>query len=382
MKILHLIINHQVMERVLGKYENLFPECNDVLVFTNDGDLKHLHKYSTRPQITRRSVKKEGKSFDFSGYNYIVAHFLTLEMIDFISFAPSKIHVSWTIFGADLYNQFLKSLGYRLQYSDSSKYASLATKILEFIGFRKLFLFFYLGIVSQFDFVNKRYFNKISKRLDSLQISCDCDADLFELYSGRKIMRYKVFAYSLKEVLGDLYNTPFNGDAKDIMIGNSASLTNNHLYVLGFVKGIELENSKIIIPFSYGGVPRYKKDVIEKYEKAFNDNVTFLMDYMPLHEYNKLFTTIKTVVMASWRQESFGTIIMCLYLGIKIYMSEKSPLFSCLKKEGFIIYSIEETNNKRFICPLSNNDKKYNRELLLNKYNDDFFDAELRRQFI
>ena len=45
MKILHLIIDHQVIERMLGVYENVFPYHNDVIIFSLTTNFKHLHKY-------------------------------------------------------------------------------------------------------------------------------------------------------------------------------------------------------------------------------------------------------------------------------------------------------------------------------------------------
>ena len=66
MKILHLIIDHQVVERTLGVYEKVFPQCNDIIIFNQGKELKHIEKYTNCTQIDNCSVKKIGKSFDFS----------------------------------------------------------------------------------------------------------------------------------------------------------------------------------------------------------------------------------------------------------------------------------------------------------------------------
>ena len=381
MKILHLIIDHQVIERMLGKYERLFPGCNDVIVFSNDNVIKHLNRYAKCPKITRKDVKSQGNSFDYLKYQFIVAHYLTLEMVSFISFAPSNIHVSWEIYGHDLYNQFLEPMGYQVQAVNKNKYLSLKAQILNRLGLLKIAAFVLYGDRTQFDFIKKRYFKLIANRLDSVQVGCDCDADLLEKYSGLKKPRFKTFNYSLEDVLGALYRASFNDDSNIIMIGNSASLSNNHLYVLDYIKNYQLNGDRIIMPLSYGGLPKYKKEVMDKYELFFKGKVSPILDYLPLHEYNKLFTDVKTMVMASWRQESLGTIIMGLYLGIKIYMSNRSPLYSSLKKEGFLIFSIEDTCEEQFLNALKNEEKLFNRNILLNNYNERVFDKELLKQF-
>ena len=121
MRILHLIIDHQVIERTLGVYESLFPGCNEVVIFNQGSGLKHIKKYSDCIQVDRKTVRAIGKTFDFSRFDNIVAHYLTFEMIDFIDYAPRNIKVCWEIYGYDLYNQFLEPLGYKLQLVDGKR---------------------------------------------------------------------------------------------------------------------------------------------------------------------------------------------------------------------------------------------------------------------
>lgn len=382
MRILHLIIGHQVVERALGRYERLFPNCNDVLVFSDVGNMRHLKEYSSCPQITLKCVRKIGKQFDFSRYNYIVAHYLTTVMIDFISYAPSNIHVSWDIYGADLYNQFLEPRGYQLQYSSTNKYLPFYQRLMNEIGLDKIIAFVRFGYITQFRCVNNLYFNRIIKRLNSVQIGCTCDGDLLDQYSGKSFPRFRAFNYSLKEVLGDYYGIPFNDIASDVMIGNSASLSNNHLYVLSIIKDIDFGDARMIIPLSYGGVQRYKNAVVKGYMKSFSNNADFIFDYMPLQEYNKLFLNLKTMIMPSWRQESVGTIVMGLYLGVKIFMSNRSPLYDSYKKDGFILYELENTSEYDLLQPLSVEEKEHNRSLLEELYDEKVIEAELKRQFV
>lgn len=380
MKILHLIIDHQVIERTLSLYEKVFPDSNDVIIFADKDEYKHLSGHKSCERISRKNVKNKGKHYDFSGINYIVAHYLTIEMIDFIGYAPPKIHVSWEIYGFDLYDQFLAPLGYNLQYVDWIDYKSPMLKLIYKLSLLNIIYFFRKGRVSQFPFIRKRYFKRITNRLNSVSGS-RCNSVLLEQYSGKSYSFYETFCYSLKETLGSLYNISFF-DEKNILIGNSCSLTNNHLYILNYIKDFDIGDSQIIMPLSYGGYPRYKDDVIVKYSNMFSNNYKCILNYMPLDEYNKIFLTLKTMVMASWREESFGTIIMGLYLGIKIYMSQKSPIYLSLVEEGFRVFKIEGVTNTDFNRPLSLEDKEYNRCLLLDNYNEDKYVQELKRQFV
>ena len=380
MKILHLIVDHQVIERTLSLYEEVFPECNDVIVFSDAKEYKHLYKHKTCVRISRKDVKKKGKNYNFDGIDYIIAHFLTLEMIDFIGYAPKEIHVSWEIYGYDLYDQFLAPLGYKLEYVDGVSYLSKLTKILYKLSLLKVAVFLRDGDKSHFSFIRKKYFEKITNRLNSV-CGSKCNAKVLENYSGLTFGFFQTFCYSLKETLGSMYGMDFY-ESSNILIGNSCSLTNNHLYALNYIKDFEIGDSYIIMPLSYGGIPKYKEDVIKKYSDVFPNKTRCILDYMPLSDYNKIFLNIKTIVVASWREESFGTIIMGLYLGLKIIMSIKSPVYLSLIEEGFRIFAIEDVTNTEFVRPLSLQDKDYNRCLLLKNYSEDKFIGELKRQFV
>ena len=380
MRILHLIIDHQVIERTLGIYEKVFPERNDVIIFNQGKSFKHLKKYADNLLVDRNNVDYTGQSFDFSLYDHIVAHFLTCDMIDFIKYAPQNIQVCWEIYGYDLYNQFLEPLGYRIQQLDEKKFLPIKFRILKTLRLDGLYLFLRTGRVSYFSYGKRYYFRKITSRINSVAVCCLGDARILEKYSKRNYIVYKAFNYSLHETLGDLLNVPFN-QAKGIMIGNSASLSNNHLYVLDIIKNFNIGDVSIFMPLSYGGTHRYKETVMSKYKKCFPHQLNILLDYIPLHEYNKFFLNVGVMVLASWRQESIGTIFMGLYLGIKIYMSNKSPLYQSLKDEGFILYTIEETSETDFCTSLPPEQKEYNRTLLLDRYSDRAFEDELKRQF-
>lgn len=381
MKILHLIIDHQVIERTLSVYERVFPACNDVIVFSDNNLFKHLDANKYNIIISHKNLKEYCGSFSFNGYTHIVAHYLTFEMIDFIMSAPKDIHVCWEIYGADLYNQFLLQLGYPLQYVDSNRYSSRKVAFLKKTGLFNLSYAIKFRSVDKFGFVIRRYFDKITNRINSVAVCCKGDGTILEKYSGRKYKIYRAFNYSLTETLGDLLDSQFS-TGNDLMIGNSASLTNNHLYVLKYIKDIPIDYDNIIVPVSYGGKRSYIEDVIGKYGEIYSDKMVFLRNYMPLSEYNKIFLRLKTMVLASWRQESIGTIFMGLYLGIKIYMSNKSPLFQSLLEEGFVLFDIENVTKDSFAVDLSEEQKNMNRSLLLKNYGEGVFEKELVKQFI
>lgn len=381
MKILHLIIDHQVIERMLGVYENVFPYHNDVVIFSLTTDFKHLRKYKECPVILRNQGRKEGKVFDFSSYTHIIAHYLTMDMIDFIKSAPIDVHVCWEVYGADLYNQFLEPNGFKLYYTDPVRYDKYRV-------FRRYLPYLFKlalevkGYKYQFNFQINKQFKYISHRINSIQHCCYYDAALIEQYASRKIYSYEVFNYSLSEVLGKLKDTPFF-DGDTIMVGNSASYSNNHLYVLNFLKRMDLKDElRFTLVLSYGGSKQYVSEVENAYKSSFPQKVEVLTSYLPLQVYNQIFLKVRSMIMSAWRQESIGTIIMGFYLGVKVFMSERSPLYKWFVDCGFKVFAIETAKEEDLDTPLSIKDKQRNREIVLERYNEERIARSLKENIV
>lgn len=370
MKILHLITDHQVIERTLGVYEVLFPNQNEVLLFNNTKEIKHLEKYALSRCVTSKTIRQIAESIDFSDITYVIAHYMTMDKIDFIKYVPKNVHVCWEVYGYDLYNQFLEPNGFEISYTNRFKYLRYSFAQTYLSPLFRTALYF-KGSRYVFKWQKNRQFRYISNRIDSIQYCCRYDAQLIEEFSHRQIPSYEVFNYSLTEVLGDLKDSPFT-TGKHILVGNSASFSNNHLYVLELLNKMELSpDVKLIMPLSYGGTNKYVDNVEKEFCDAFPGRVKTLRQYMPLHEYNKMFLEINSCIMSAWRQESIGTIIMCLYLGVKVFMSNRSPLYKWLVECGFTLFELESATSEALETPLNLDIRQGNRVLVLERYNED-----------
>ena len=72
-----------------------------------------------------------------------------------------------------------------------------------------------------------------------------------------------------------------------ILIGNSATFSNNHLDVFDIIKNT---TSKIVVPLSYGAYDYqdYKKRIIFEGNKIFKDNFLPIESFLTIKKYNKL----------------------------------------------------------------------------------------------
>ena len=376
MRILHLIIDHQVIERTLRIYENVFPGQNEVIVFADT--YKHIINYQSSIRVNRKNYQEIAKRYDFTNVKYIVAHYLTFDMIDFIRLLPKNIHICWEIYGYDLYNQFLEKFGMVL-YSDINinDYKNHSFLLNHFPVLYELGLIL-KGHKSLTSYSAKKYFQYITSRLDSICVDCKNDLKLLEKYSGRSYNYFSFCNYSLKETLGNLYNKEF-AHGKKILVGNSASFSNNHFYILKHLKLLNFQEAlQLRLVLSYGGNRKYKNDIINAYSRSLEKaNVEFITSYTPLDEYNRKFLDLNSMILSAWRQESIGTALLGLYLGIKVYMSVRSPLYSYYKDLGFIIYSIESDDFNHINEPLEQCYRIHNRNIVEKLYNDEVIKQNL-----
>lgn len=127
---------------------------------------------------------------------------------------------------------------------------------------------------------------------------------------------------------------------KDILLGNSASATNNHLEALNMLKNHDLNGRQIYAPLSYGK-KRYARE-IEKYgNDLFPIKFNALTTFLPLEEYNKILSRCGVVIMNHYRPQAMGNIIASLYMGSKVFLNE-TDAYRYFKRMGCHVYSIEK----------------------------------------
>lgn len=172
--------------------------------------------------------------------------------------------------------------------------------------------------------------------------------------------------YSLEETIGPLMDKQSEGN--NIWIGNSAAIWNNHFDVLWSLWKSRLyrriNGDKVIIPLSYGN-PWVRNLVIKIGRCMFGQRLHALTDYMPREEYNAQMLSCSTMINGYWEPAAQGNIITALWLGIRVYLSEKSIALAFFKRIGANIYSVESDMEKYRFTPLNEEERTENRRVLI-----------------
>jgi len=187
------------------------------------------------------------------------------------------------------------------------------------------------------------------------------------------------FSYGdLNYYLGEDTNRLINGN--NILIGNSADFSNNHVEAFELIKDVELNNSKIIVPLSYGGNKKYSEEIQKIGRKLLSNNLSPLTNLIPLDDYRELLFSCSVAIMNHTRQQALGNIIMLLWMGVKIFFDESNPVYLHFLNNNILVYKTTEIIVERdsFLKPMNKEDVINNRKGLLMLYSKESVEAKTK----
>lgn len=173
------------------------------------------------------------------------------------------------------------------------------------------------------------------------------------------------------EILSKLKEREYESNGKiNILVGNSATVTNNHRNVMNLLSRFKDDDINIYVPLSYGDND-YAEEVIEYGKRIFGDKLIPIRDFMPLEEYNKFLNIMDVAIFDMVRQQALGNIFSLLYTGCKVYLHPEGKLLDYFRKKDFFV-----TETKR-ISDMSisefrefSSDKKQHNKLLVLRISD------------
>lgn len=177
------------------------------------------------------------------------------------------------------------------------------------------------------------------------------DADLAKKIFKSNAKYYYSPTYLSNVVLSNSKNIQKNITNKisyNILIGNSASPTNNHSSIFKLLESYKSANIKIYCPLSYGNYPEYRNNVIDEGKNIFNDKFIPITDFMIKSDYEKFLQDIDIVIFNHNRQEAMGVTISLLGMGKTIYMNSNTSSYKSLQERGFKIFDIELIKKEGF----------------------------------
>jgi hypothetical protein len=356
--ILHFAYDEKFIDYAIFHFERVAPSQNVfvVVIPAPDYELQYIQQKEKIRLIANSNENAKKLMSELYQYDAVIFHsLLSPFFLKILHFADSeRIKLVWILWGGEFY----------YHPSIEHKYMGELTK-------SAFYSFFAMALHNGKDLI-KRIVRKGNIVTDSRKIShiVALEAEYVNIqreWGGMaKVMWYSY--YSIEKTVGSLMNEYVNDN--NIFIGNSATMTNNHLEIFQILKDFDLKGRKIVAPLSYGET-KYRDYIVEQGRKLWGNDFVPLLSFMEREKYNRCILGCNIVVMNHYRQQSVGNMITALWLGAKLFMSERSPIYGYFKSMGVIVYSVEKDlhpENTVVFTPLALNEINVNRNILYERY--------------
>lgn len=370
MKILHLVQDEKFIDFFSRKIKAVSNDTHLYVVHVDDATQKlgFIKETEVYRKVDGRYFCSKKMEDDLAGCDVLVVHFLTVNAASMVLKAASYVKVVWSGWGADYY--------YLLPGGQQILYAPETRKIVNAIDRARIISdpFFLARILLRplrKIYILKRFIFPAIKRVDFFSSPLPADYELLMKGIGN-LFSAKYVQLNYGDCKSTFTQSPNISLKGNILVGNSSSPTNNHLEVFNFLKGMNLEGRKVIVPLSYGD-DVYRCHVIKHGRRILGEYFYPIINFIPLNEYNHLIGSCSVVIMNQFRQQALGNIGSVMIGGSKLYLSRSNVIFKFLVDRGAIVFPVEDmaTGDDDLFCELSSAQKKINENVIKSFWAED-----------
>ncbi|WP_083928290.1 TDP-N-acetylfucosamine:lipid II N-acetylfucosaminyltransferase [Marinobacterium rhizophilum] len=354
-RILHIIKDEKFIDSAYAAFESAAPGINDYVVLGESRSLSYIKTFlpefsGKKPYLNSLFVDRVNR------YEAVVIHGLTRGACEIVSRIKSNTKILWIGMGFDYYDLIYKDhrsmikndtrMIYKKDYKNSvfKKVKGFIYKVFFDVGTDKIDV---LKRINYFAPVLPSEFGKVKS------INTDFNFDYLD-------WNYGVVA---PLVDGDVGCYDYCGN--NIIVGNSATPTNNHIEAFELINNEFLGDRIVYCPLSYGD-SKYAQVVLEYGRKIFGERFVGLTDFMSLDKYVEILANCSVVIMNHIRQQAGANILMSVYLGSRVILDSRNPFYDYLRTMGVVLNSVDDLKiNPRLIdVPLTPEEKYKNKKLI------------------
>lgn len=369
-KIINVFNDDKFINPAIKLFENVVPNISKYFVLKSDNSPVKFCNYEKLIRIDYfKEVEKDNFIELISSQNAIVFfHSLEDYKIDIALNIPESIKKVWFIWGYDLYGWY--PFRYKKFERETTKLLGLQSKfkhtVFSFIWLNKVI--FPAFIVNK---IKSHFTTPFYKAVQKMNYVVPVVPTEYKLAKKiNKNLVYLPFTYGFLEdlVSSEVLNNTTKSTVQNILLGNSADPSNNHVELFIKLSKLNLGTKKVYVPLSYSGNEKYIKTILQKGQEILGDNFYPLTNFLSLEEYNAILNSCTTLLFNHTRQQGVGNIIAMLYYGKKVYLNEKSTVFKYYKSLGVKLFSSNQVNQESLNIQLSKTDIEKNKNLMFKYY--------------
>jgi hypothetical protein len=233
--------------------------------------------------------------------------------------------------------------------------------------------FIWGGDLYQYTNARKTWFASIKEvlrrfvihRMGHLVTYIEGDIDLVREWYGAKGIYHECIMYLSNVVDPNIVTAPKEHIEKsclNILLGNSADSSNNHIEALERLLAFKDQSIKIYAPLSYGD-QAYAKKVISQGKEWFGDKFVPMTDFMPFDYYLEFLKSLDIAIFNHQRQQAMGNTITLLGMGKTVFMRSDVSHWRFLSGLGIKLNDVENLTLK-----LINSKESYENSRIVRSY--------------
>ncbi len=314
-----------------------------------------------KKKIVRNGDENEIEvSADKFGIKYIVTllkkydaafhYLLDFPKTEIVLRSPSHIVHYWYFFGSEIYHQTNLFKG-ELYGPETKKILVILPEIRYWYEIRRMYYQIILRENSPFE-----NFRKAIPRIRNILWYVEDEIKIITSKIQLPPWMFLQF-FTFNNIIPD-EKVATNRESRKVLIGNSATIENNHFDVLNVLTKLNPIVQTYSLPMTYGQYKRYKNKVKKVFSAKLNEKVFFLEKHLSLDEYYSFINQHPTAIFLHYRQQGLGNILYLIYNGTKVYLSEQNAIYHWLKRNDIMVFSFEEDfisdyNNNNLLIDLS-----------------------------
>lgn len=353
--ILHILADDKFSDYAIEQFEQMSVPSDFVLIVT--GEEEALVKHRAKTSIMRRGDATYNMLLEnIANYEAIIMHGLFWKYdYDILTRISDTTKVAWVNWGGEIY-------GRKDVYYD---FLSLRSRVMESLhSWKSLF--------------KRNHFDPhyelpidVFRRVNYCMTDEKEEFEYAQRYLQLPNMEHLFYNYyTLEHMVGPLIDKRCRGN--NIFMGNCGANECNYWDAMPIAAKLKDKGQKVIIPISRGyGEPWVCNRVKRLGKWLYGPDFMPLTEFLPREQYNELICNCSTMIMPHYAPRAQGNIITALWLGMRVYLSERNMTYHHFKRLGCTVYSIEKDlkrSNKNRFTPMTDEELKINRKIIYATY--------------
>lgn len=328
------------MKHFIANQEKYSDSSNRYLLYTND-DIS-AHKGNDLYELVKANLAALDEQVgDWPKYDAVYLHYLSPFLISVVNHLPKDIKIVWIFWGDDGFSQIK---GYRDDYCLTPRTKKYYEKYLKLrMKWCKNPVYLYKNFQEyRNNYPTKWYkeYMKATARIDYFAHYIPEDYNLLQSNSNLNA-NYLDFNYMSAEQC-QMATVIEPNNTRNLLIGNSADWSNNHLDLFSLLETLDLSNiEKVYVPLSYSGNKAYIDEVLEDGKIKLKDQFAPMVEFLPLNDYLKVLRNITMGVIGTICSQGAGNVVALLLQGTRVYLNSKNTLYKLFKSKGVIIFDLD-----------------------------------------